>query len=115
MNKRSLDNLKSFKPGESGNPGGQAAAKRKLGKAFLEALAADFEKNGEKAIQVLRSEKPEKYCELIASVLPKEANVSIEQKGTVTHEHIDVSEASRRIEELLRDGAKKPGKAPLPN
>lgn len=105
-----------FKPGQSGNPGGMTVgARKKLGEAFLTALAADFEANGKEALEFLRRDKPEKYCELVASILPKEANVSVEQSGTVTHEHVAVSEVSNRIAEVLRAGAESASEKSLPN
>lgn len=116
MNKRSLENLKHFKAGQSGNPGGKPVhARNALSNAFLKALSEDFQANGTAAIQKLREERPEKYCELVASILPKESNVSIEQSGTVTHEHVSVSEVSDRIAEVLRAGAESVSEKPLPH
>lgn len=105
-----------FKPGQSGNPGGMTVgARKKLGDAFLKALSEDFEANGKKALETLRQDKPEKYCELVASILPKEANVSIEQSGTVTHEHVAVSEVGNRIAEVLRARTESVSASTLPN
>jgi hypothetical protein len=62
-----------FKPGQSGNPGGQAKGTRnKLNAAFLNALAKDFQTHGEDAIRQCREENPGAYVKVLAALLPKE-------------------------------------------
>jgi hypothetical protein len=78
------DDLK-FKPGQSGNPSGRPkGARSKLSEAFLEALHADFVKAseedaslGEKAIAMMRAEKPNEYARMIASILAKEVEANV--------------------------------------
>src|SRR6185437_4393246 len=66
-----LDNLKSWKPGQSGNPAGRAKGSRnKLGEAFIEAMHADFMEHGTQVIETVRVEKPDQYLKVIASILP---------------------------------------------
>lgn len=66
-----------FKPGQSGNPAGRPlGARHKLGEAFIEALREDFEKEGKAAIVKVRTEKPDAYLKVIASLLPKDVNLS---------------------------------------
>lgn len=68
--KKQRDHL--FKPGESGNPNGRPKGSRnKLSEAFLKALADDFAENGVDAITQLRSESVDKYCNVIAKLMPK--------------------------------------------
>src|SRR5262249_34414712 len=61
---------------ESGNTFGKngrpRAAKNKLHRSFVEALAKDFEEHGEGAIRICRVEEPTRYLQIIASILPKE-------------------------------------------
>lgn len=66
-----------FKPGQSGNPAGRPkGARQKLGEDFLHALRDDFEQNGPAVIQAVRTEKPDQYLKVIASILPKEIELS---------------------------------------
>lgn len=58
-----------FKPGNSGRPLG---SRNKLQASFIEALAKDFEENGQGVLNIVRLERPADYLKIIASVLPKE-------------------------------------------
>lgn len=73
---KSLANLKPWQPGESPNPGGKpVGARNRLTKAFLNALADDFEKDGRAAIVACRENKPDAYIKAIAALCPKEIEV----------------------------------------
>lgn len=74
---RKQSGLIPFKPGQSGNPAGRPkGARAKLGEDFLNALRDDFETNGPAVIQAVRSEKPDQYLKVIASILPKEIELT---------------------------------------
>ncbi len=83
------DDLK-FKPGQVANPNGRPkGARSKLGEAFIEALHDDFLQNGVAAIQVVRAEKPDQYLKVIASLLPKDVNLNInEQYGEMSDDEL---------------------------
>ena len=67
-----------WKPGQSGNPAGKPKGSRtKLGEAFIEALHASFEKHGPVTIETVRVEKPDQYLKVIASLLPKDVNLNV--------------------------------------
>ena len=74
--KPKLENLKSFQPGQSGNPGGKpVAARNRLQADFLYALAEDFAAHGKAALQRCREEKPDVYVRMVASLMPKDFEV----------------------------------------
>jgi len=78
-----------FKPGQSGNPAGRPKGSRNaLGEAFIEAMHADFEQHGVAAIVQVRSEKPDQYLKVIASILPKDLNVNINQMDDLTDDQL---------------------------
>lgn len=65
-----------FAPGNNANPSGRPKGSRnKLGEAFLAALNEDFQAHGVAAIEKVRTEKPEHYLKVIASILPKQVEI----------------------------------------
>lgn len=62
-----------WRPGQSGNPAGRPkGARTKLAEDFCQALLDDFAEAGPEAIRIMRAEKPNEYARMIASILPKE-------------------------------------------
>lgn len=74
-----------FKPGNPGRPKG---SRNKLGEAFLEAMHDDFNAHGVRVIERVREEKPDQYLKVIASILPKDLNVNINQMDDLTDEQL---------------------------
>lgn len=66
-----------FVKGKKGGPGRPVGSRNKLGEAFLSALNDDFEEHGQKAIETVRSEKPDQYLKVIASILPREMTLTV--------------------------------------
>ena len=78
-----------FKPGQSGNPAGRPkGARNALGEAFIEAMHEDFKEHGAAAIVKVRDEKPDQYLKVIASILPKDLNVNINQMDDLTDDQL---------------------------
>ena len=70
-----------FKPGQSGNPAGRPrGARSKLGEDFLKAIQEDFAAHGVEAIQRVRTERPDVYLKVVASILPRESKLTIDDK-----------------------------------
>lgn len=92
-----------YPKGTCGNPGGIGGRRARLRRRVDCALQADFEEHGVDAIRRLREENVGKYMDTIISRLPKDpANVNVNQSGTVTHEHINISALADRVADALR-------------
>ena len=94
---------------EKGRPktGGRAkGARNKISAAFLEALAADFEEHGEAAIKLMRLEKPAEYVKVVASVLPKEFEITENRLMEIDDDTLDIllDYAKRRLADRLDRG-----------
>lgn len=65
-----------FQPGHAGGPGRPKGSKTRLGEAFIQALADDFDQHGVAVIENVRAEQPVEYLKVIARVLPKDVNIN---------------------------------------
>lgn len=84
-----------FLPGNSGGPGKPKGARNKLGEAFIQALHDSFNEHGPETIETVRTEKPDQYLKVIASLLPKEMTLNISDA-----ENLSDDELIERIREL---------------
>lgn len=79
----------AWESGKSGNPAGRPKGSRnKLGEAFLEDMLADWEANGPAAIREVRETKPDAYLKVVASILPRDLNINVNQTDHMTDEQL---------------------------
>ena len=76
-----------FQKGEGGRPKG---SKNRLSWAFLTALANDFEEHGVEAIRITRIEHPDAYVKMIASLMPRELDITTSTLMEVPDDELDV-------------------------
>jgi len=67
-----------FAPGTAAGPGRPKGSRNKLGEEFLSKLHADFVEHGAAVIQEVRTEKPDVYLKVVASILPTQMEVKID-------------------------------------
>lgn len=83
------DELGRLLPGVVINPAGRPKGSRnKLGEAFLADMLADWEDNGVQVIAKVRTEKPDQYLKVVASILPQQLNVKVSEVDELTDEQL---------------------------
>lgn len=88
-----------FEPGNNANPAGRPKGSRnKLGEDFLKAMAEDFAEYGKAAIVAVRTDKPDAYLKVIASILPKQAEIKIDN-----YDHLDDTQLRAALGAAVRD------------
>ena len=78
-------------------------SRNKLSEAFLAAMYADWESNGEAVIQTVRRDRPEVYLKIVASLLPAHLNVKASEIDELTDEQLN-QQLAAVIRELAQAG-----------
>jgi hypothetical protein len=68
-----------------------------LSNDFVQALAADWKEHGSSTIEAVREKTPDRYCELIAKVVPKEMLVSSDRSSKVDYSGLDPEEIGKKL------------------
>ena len=98
--------MPAFEAGRTKTGGRARGARNKISTAFLDALAADFEQHGEAAIKLMRIEKPVEYVKVVASILPKEFEITENRLMEIDDDTLDImlDYARRRLADRLDRG-----------
>src|SRR5215216_5395521 len=91
--------MAKFKPGQSGNAAGKpAGARNRLQADFLQALAEDFKEHGPGVVRIARVEKPVEYLKVVASLMPKELQITENALGDMSDDDLlEYLETIRRL------------------
>ena len=100
--------------GNNANPRGRPKGSRnKISEEFISALCDDFEQHGVEVIEAVRTQRPADYLKIIASIVPKELNVSTSSLEDLSDD--DLSDILDTVRTLMA-GMGKPHKTkPLAN
>jgi len=98
---------KPFQPGNTYGIGRPRGARNKLARRFLEDCLADWQEHGAAAIKIMRREDPAGYCKMMATLVPRELEVT----ATAVAE-LDDSELDRMIA-TLRAQLAQPQEVPM--
>jgi hypothetical protein len=64
-------------------------ARNKLARKFLEDCLADWQEHGAAAIRICRMEDPVAYCKMMASIVPKELELTATTVADLADEELD--------------------------
>ncbi len=89
-----------FTAGNRYGRGRPRGSRNVLGEQFLSDLQADWEKNGPEVIVRVREERPDQYLKVVASILPRELNVTTNAAEELTDDQLAdlLASATRELE-----------------
>lgn len=73
---------------KAGNPGRPKGSRNKLGEAFIEDLLAAWESRGPEVITTVIEKRPQDFLKVVASLMPKDFNVNVNQIGEMTDDQL---------------------------
>lgn len=81
------DKTGRFLPGNNGG-GRPKGARSKLGESFLEDLLQAWESQGPAVIQTVIEKRPQDFLKVVASLMPKDLNINVNQIGEMTDDQL---------------------------
>jgi transcriptional/translational regulatory protein YebC/TACO1 len=88
-----------FQKGQAKTGGRRKGSRDKIATALLEAIAEDFAAHGAEVIKIARVERPTEYLKVVASLLPKEFEITDSRLKDIPDDELDalIEYARRRI------------------
>jgi hypothetical protein len=78
-----------FKPGHPTRGGRRKGSRDRISTALLEVIAKDFEEHGDEAVRIARIERPVEYLRIVASLLPKEFEITDNRLKDIPDDELD--------------------------
>ena len=79
-----------FKPGRPKTGGRRKGSRDRIATVLLEEIAKDFEEHGAEAIKIARVERPVEYLRVVASLLPKEFEITDNRLKDISDDELDL-------------------------
>jgi hypothetical protein len=82
-----------------GKPGRVKGSRNRLSERFIADLQAEWEQHGPSTLRIARIERPVEFCKMVASILPKEFEISDTRMKDLSDDELDflIGLASKRL------------------
>ena len=89
--------MAKWQPGQSGNISGRSSIQQRLDQAFRRNVFQMWREHGQRCLEQMIANRPEEFCKLVASMLPRQTHMEINRTETKT---IDLADAVQELEQL---------------